>query len=101
MSEGPLDKVYAELKQARDEIRLKIHLGGMELRDEWNELDGEWESWVHEVGETLKSKGEDLGEKIREAGGEDLRKIEIKSELAIKKFKKSFNDMKEKLADKE
>ena len=31
----PLDKTYDELKQLRDEIRLKLQLGGMELRDEW------------------------------------------------------------------
>jgi hypothetical protein len=34
-STDPLDKTCDELKQLRDEIRLKLQLGGMELRDEW------------------------------------------------------------------
>ena len=34
-STDPLDKTCDELKQLRDEIRLKLQLGAMELRDEW------------------------------------------------------------------
>jgi hypothetical protein len=34
-----LDELISTLKQQRDELKLKLHLGKAELRDEWNALD--------------------------------------------------------------
>lgn len=34
-----LYEAVAELKTLRDEIRLNLHLAGMDLRDEWKELE--------------------------------------------------------------
>ena len=33
------DDLVADLKQKRDELRLKIHLGSKEAQDEWEELE--------------------------------------------------------------
>ncbi len=99
MSEETLNKVYEELKELRDQIGLKLHLGGMKLRDQWNELDGEWSSWTHQLEQELDAKGGEIEHRIREAGGEDLRKIEIKTKLAISKLKRGFKEVAEKLAD--
>ena len=99
MSEETLENVYEELKELRDQIGLKLHLGGMELRDQWNELDGEWSSWTHQLEQELDAKSEEIEHRIREAGGEDLRKIEIKTELAISKLRRGFKEVAEKLAE--
>jgi len=94
-----LDKVYDDLKQLRDEIGLKQHLASMELRDQWNELDSEWSSWTHQLGKSLKAEGENLEKGLREAGGADLRKIEIATRVVISKLKRGFKEIADKLAD--
>lgn len=35
-------KRFDELKQLRDELRLKVHLGSMELQREWERLEKKW-----------------------------------------------------------
>ena len=97
--EDTLDKIYDDLKQLRDEIKLKVHLGSMELRDQWQELENDWTNWTHHVAQELQAKGEDLEAEIREAGGEDLRKVEIKTKLAISKLKQGFEEVSSKLKD--
>jgi hypothetical protein len=89
----PLDKTYDELKQLRDEIRLKLQLGGMEVRDEWEKLEGEWDTWTHQLGQQLEAKAEDLEQRLREAGGEDLRKLEVATKLEIGKLKRGFQEV--------
>jgi hypothetical protein len=96
-TQAPLDKTYDELKQLRDEIRLKLQLGGMELRDEWEKLEGEWDTWTHRLGQELEAKAEDLEQRLREAGGEDLRKIEVATKLEIGKLKRGFQEVADKL----
>jgi len=94
-----LDKSYDELKQLRDEIKLKLQLGGMELRDDWGKLDAEWGAWTHQLGHDLEATAEDLEKKLREAGGEDLRKIEIATKLEISKLKRGFRELADKLTE--
>ena len=93
----PLDKTYDELKQLRDEIRLKLQLGGMEVRDEWEKLEGEWDTWTHQLGQQLEAKADDLEQRLREAGGEDLRKLEVATKLEISKLKRGFQEGADKL----
>ena len=99
MTNETLQGIYDELKQMRDEIKLKMHLGGMELRDQWEELEGEWKSWTHQLGQELSAGAEDVESKIREAGGDDLRKAEIKTKLAVSKLKKGYAEVAEKLKE--
>lgn len=35
-----IDDLLDELKQKRDELRVQIHLGSKEAREEWEELEG-------------------------------------------------------------
>lgn len=37
------------LKRLRDEIQLKIHLGSMELKNEWERLDKKWDEFVRKA----------------------------------------------------
>ena len=101
MTDETLESIYSELKQMRDEIGLKLHLGGMELRDQWDELDVEWKTWTHQLAQELKAGAEDIEAKIREAGGDDLRKAEIKTKLAITKLQKGFKEVAGKLEEKQ
>ena len=99
MSDDALDKIYDDLKRMRDEIKVKLHLGGMGVRDEVEKLDLEWENWTHQLSQELMAEGEDLEAKIREAGGEDLKKAEIATNLAIAKLKSGLQRVVDRLKD--
>jgi hypothetical protein len=53
-----------ELNQLRDEVALRIHLASMEVREEWKELEGEWENFKAraELGDTVEGVGSALGQ---------------------------------------
>lgn len=59
-----LEAIMAELEGMRDEIRVRIHLGGMDLKDKWREL----ESRIEE----MKRESPEATQKIRDAA-HDLR----------------------------
>jgi hypothetical protein len=74
-----LQKLTDDLKRARDELRLKIHLGSKEAQNEWADLEKRWKAFrekaeldrtAGEVGGTVKQLGSDLKaayERIRKA----------------------------------
>lgn len=41
--EDSVEDAFDALKQQRDELRVKLHLASMEVRDEWDELEDRWE----------------------------------------------------------
>ena len=45
-SEESIEEAFDILEQQRDELRVKIHLAGMEVRDSWEHLEGQWEQLV-------------------------------------------------------
>lgn len=98
-NQDTLDKIYEDLKRLRDEIGLNLHLAGMEVRDQWNQLDSEWSNWTHQLAKDLDAKAEEVDESLREAGGDDLRKLEIKTKVAISKLKRGFTEVRDKLAE--
>lgn len=57
------DQILNDLKQKRDEISLKIHLGTKELQDEWKELESKWEDFSYRA-----NLDESMG-RIKEAAG--------------------------------
>lgn len=56
-------KTWEKLQTLRDEVRLKIHLAGMDAKDEWNRLEQKMPELESQVGRTA----EDLGEVTRSA----------------------------------
>ena len=44
--EESVEDAFDTLKQQRDELRVKMHLAGMELHDEWEEMEKQWEHLV-------------------------------------------------------
>jgi hypothetical protein len=64
-----------ELKRIRDEIRVKLHLANMEVKDRWNDLEPKLENLEKDIegaGETVvEATGQlltDVGKSIRELG---------------------------------
>jgi len=59
-----LGELIAEVKQARDETRVQAALAEMETRDDWNELEKQWERFSDQLkrasGEAADA-GEDVG----------------------------------------
>lgn len=47
--ENKFDQLVDRLRTERDEIRVKIHLGKMEAKDEWEEAEEAWEKFEQEV----------------------------------------------------
>jgi hypothetical protein len=70
-----IEKGLSELQTLRDEIRVKLHLGGMDVKDEWNRL----EPYVLDV----EKKASDISEATREALDEALGKLKkLRSSLS-------------------
>jgi hypothetical protein len=66
--ESPLRKLAANLRQAADEIRLKIHLGGMEAKDQWEKLEPKVASFEKDVNSASVEMADGVTEKINQAG---------------------------------
>lgn len=65
-----LDEAFNFIKQQRDELKLKMHLGGKEAQDEWARLEARWAE--------LEKKVQPLTGAVKEAaetGGEQARKV--------------------------
>ena len=60
---GEFDDLVADLKQKRDELRLKIHLASKEAQDEWEELEEKMQEFSSraELGKTSEGLGDALG----------------------------------------
>jgi vacuolar-type H+-ATPase subunit D/Vma8 len=57
------DDLVADLKQKRDELRLKIHLASKEAQEEWQELEEKMQEFSSraEIGKTSEGLGDALG----------------------------------------
>lgn len=72
-----------DLKQARDELRVEMHLAAAEIRDDWETLEKEWAHFSdklkrasHETAEASEGVGEALsllGDELKK-GYERIRK---------------------------
>ena len=68
-----ISELISDLKQQRDEVRVRLHLGGQELKEEWEKLDDKLNELSHRfdplkdaVGETT----EDVWESLKLIGSE-------------------------------
>ena len=60
---GDFEDLVADLKQKRDELRVKIHLASKEAQDEWEELEEKMQEFSSkaELGKTTEGLGDALG----------------------------------------
>lgn len=63
-----LSKLLDELKTARDEIKLKIHLGGKDAKDQWEAAEARWEAF--QVKAQLSQSAADVGDAVEILGSE-------------------------------
>jgi len=66
------DRLKEDLKKARDEIHLKLHLASMEAKDEWDELERKWQDFstraeVDKTSEGLGGAFDNLGQELKQA----------------------------------
>lgn len=73
-----IEELMASLAQARDEIRLQLHLGSKEAEDEWSELTQEWDAFLSRT--QFEKSEEEVGEAARELG--------LKMKAAYDRFRK-------------
>ena len=64
--------IIADLKQKRDELRLKLHLGTKEAEAEWEELTAQWDKFLtvsqfEKSSEEVEQAARDLGLKMKDA----------------------------------
>ena len=62
-----LQELRDDMQRMADEIRVKLHLAGMDVKDTWNELqprlaefERQFDSKAEEVGDELKSLGQEI-----------------------------------------
>lgn len=68
-----LREYYGDLKQQRDQLRVRVHLAGTEVRDEWKELEKKWQQFESRsalVFDEAKDAGEDVAEAAKLLGSE-------------------------------
>ena len=69
------DDLIADLRQKRDELRVKINLASKEVKDEWEELEEKMEEFSDKTKQfaddaRLKETGEGLGKALGQLGHE-------------------------------
>jgi hypothetical protein len=60
------DDWVADLKQKRDELKVKLHLASKDAEDEWDNLVSDWDKFVRET--QLDKSAEEVGEAAKELG---------------------------------
>jgi predicted nucleic acid-binding Zn-ribbon protein len=61
------------LKQQRDELRVKMHLAAADAKDQWDELEGKWEHFeakARQAGEQAAEASKGIWDAARELGAE-------------------------------
>ena len=60
-----LEKELEDLRATRDELKLRLHLGKLDAKDEWEQIEKQWqqvESKLKLAGETGREIAGDIGE---------------------------------------
>ena len=68
-----LEKMLASIKEQRDELKVQMHLGKAELKDEWEGLERKWEhieSRLDAVDKVASEAAEDVGAAVSVIAGE-------------------------------
>jgi len=74
-----LQDTRGELKRTADEIKLKLHLAGMDAKDAWDEV----QPRLAEFEQRFDSKAEEVGDELKALGAEiKQRLMNIKAKLS-------------------
>jgi len=69
-----LDRMLEKLREERDELRVRMHLASLELKEEWEKVEQQWdrfepraEAAIREAGESAAEAAGRLGEELHQA----------------------------------
>lgn len=107
-----LQRLLNSLEGERDELRVRIHLMGMEVREEWDKAEEKWDNMqlrlrdagmklnlqareeIHDLGEDVDELQHKLGDKVQDLKMEVVEEMhEVGEELAdvYKKIRSYFS----------
>ena len=73
-----LEDTRNDLKRAADEIKLKLHLAGMDAKDAWEEV----QPRLTDFEQRFDAKAEEVGEELKALGNDIMQRLQnIKSKL--------------------
>lgn len=70
-----LEKLLADLKTKRDELRVQAHLAKAEMKDLWVDLEGKWKEFepkARQVGNATADASKDVARAAKDLGKEIL-----------------------------
>ena len=75
-----LGDIIESLTRERDELRVKMHLGSLDAKDEWEALEKKWDHWIAEAKVQSKPLREVIEDSAKDVGSAlDLVLDEVKS----------------------
>jgi len=72
-AETKLEQMLAQLRQERDELRVRAHLLKAEVKQEWDEVERKWEQVefkLERVGQGARESAGDIGAATKQLGEE-------------------------------
>lgn len=74
-----LEETRNDLRRAADEVRVKLHLAGMDAKDAWEDLQPK----LADFEKRFDSKADEVGDELKALGGEIKRRLQnIKSKIS-------------------
>ncbi len=74
-----LEDLRNDLQRTAGEIKVKLHLAGMDAKDAWDEL----QPRLNEFEQRFDAKAEEVGEELKALGGEIKQRLQnIKSKIS-------------------
>jgi hypothetical protein len=74
-----LEDTRNDLKRAADEIKLKLHLAGMDAKDAWEEV----QPRLADFEQRFDAKAEEVGEELKALGSDIMKRLQnIKSKIS-------------------
>ena len=78
----PFNELFKNLKQVRDELKVQVHLGKAEAKDEWDNLEKKYEDFKAQ------------SEKVASAAGDTAKDVGSAMDLAAEELKKGYERIK-------
>ncbi len=89
MAEDKFEDLIDTLKQQRDELKVRMHLGSLDAKDEFEALEKKWEQWTAEAKAQSKP--------IRDVMEESAKNVGSALDLVLDEVKQSYERIKNQL----
>lgn len=83
------EELLGALKQQRDELKVQMHLGSLEAKEEFDALEKKWEQWTAEAKAQSKP--------IREVMEDSAKNVGSALDLVLDEVKQSYERLKKQL----